>query len=296
MTKSNHLVMGLQGSGKTTFAAALWHLVDMGEVDTVLVKGTHSGDFRYLEEIAKDWAEGWQVQRTETRRVEPISVNLRHPGATDDIAVEFADLSGETYNNAFARRLVSAAFLELVHQMDGLLLFVSAERLLDGVTIADAAAQAPELAAPESDGDNEPEPEWIPDNTPRQVQLVDLVQILSAAPHGKSPSRIAVIVSAWDLAPTQSDPNAWLEKCMPLLNQLLRSHEDEIPYRVYGVSAQGGRIPKREKPNVESDRAVLLSHERPSTRIQVVGHGAGPHDLTHPIRWLSRMEPPDGNR
>ena len=69
MTKSTHLVMGLQGSGKTTFAAALWHLVDMGEVDTVLVKGTHTGDFRYLEEIAQDWAEGWQVQRTKTHRV-----------------------------------------------------------------------------------------------------------------------------------------------------------------------------------------------------------------------------------
>ena len=50
MTRSNHLVMGLHGSGKTTFAAALWYLVDMGEVDTVLVKGTHVGDFRYLEE------------------------------------------------------------------------------------------------------------------------------------------------------------------------------------------------------------------------------------------------------
>ena len=294
MTKSSHLVMGLQGSGKTTFAAALWHLVDMGEVDTVLVKGTHTGDFRYLEEIARDWAEGWQVQRTKTHRVEPIGINLRRRNSMDDIALEFADLSGERYEHAFARRLASAAFLDLVQQMDGLLLFVSAERIVDGVAIADAAAQAPELAGPESDGDDEPEAEWVPDKTPRQVQLVDLLQIVSAPPHGKRPSRIAVIVSAWDLSPTQSDPDAWLVERMPLLDQLLRSHEDEIPYRVYGVSAQGGRLPKKEEPNVESDRTELLGHTRPSTRIQVVGHGAGPHDLTHPIRWLSRLEPPDG--
>ena len=101
-------------------------------------------------------------------------------------------------------------------------------------------------------------------------------------------------MSAWDLSPNQSDPDAWLAERMPLLDQLLRAHQIEIPYRVYGVSAQGGRVPKRDKPNVESDRAELLSHTRPSTRIRIVGNGAGPHDLTHPIRWLSRLEPPDG--
>jgi len=294
MTATTHLVMGLQGSGKTTFAAALWHLIDMGEVDTVLVKGTHTGDFRYLEEIATDWAEGWQVQRTKTQRVEPININLRCRGSTNDVALSFADLSGETYKLAFARRLISSDFLNLVQGMDGLLLFVSAIRNVDGVTIADAAAQAPELASPENEGDHEPENEWDPESTPQQVQLVDLLQIVSTAPYGKRPSRIAVIVSAWDLSPDQCDPGAWLSERMPLLDQVLRCHAEEVPYRVYGVSAQGGRLPKREEPGVESDRAVLLGHDRPSTRIQVVGNGAGPHDLTHPIRWLSQLEPPDG--
>ena len=178
--------------------------------------------------------------------------------------------------------------------MDGLLLFVIADRFVDSVTIADAAAQIPEFAAPEYDGDHEPETEWDPDKTPQQVQLVDLLQIVSNPPHGKRPTRIAVIVSAWDLAPTQSDPTTWLSHRMPLLDQLLRAHACEIPYRVYGVSAQGGRLPKREEPDVASDRNELLGYARPSTRIRVVGHEAGQHDLTHPIRWLSGLEPRDG--
>ena len=293
MTTKSHLVMGLQESGKTTFAAALWHLVDMGEIDTVLVKGRHTGEFRYLEEIAQDWAEGWQVQRTDTNRVEPIRINLRHPGSTEDVALQFADLSGETYERAFETRLANSGFLELVQQMDGLLLFVSASRNVDGVTIAEVAARMPVLAAPEGDGDGEPEPEWTASGTPQQVRLVDLLQIISAPPQGKQPSRIAVIVSAWDLSPNP-DPETWLAERMPLLDQMLRSHERATPFRVYGVSAQGGRLPKKEMPNVDSDRAALLGHTRPSTRIQVVGHGAGPHDLTHPIRWLSQLEPRDG--
>jgi hypothetical protein len=285
--------MGLQESGKTTFAAALWHLVDMGEVDTALLKGRHAGEFRYLEEIAQDWAEGWQVQRTDTNRVEPIRINLRLPGSTDDIALEFADLSGETYERAFETRLVNASFLELVQQMDGLLLFVCAARTVDGVTIVEAAANMPALAAPEDDGEGEPEPEWVANKTPQQVRLVDVLQIICTSPQGKRPSRIAVIVSAWDLSPVRH-PDTWLAERMPLLDQMLRSHEDAVPFRVYGVSAQGGRLPKKEAPNVESDRSELLGHPRPSTRIQVVGHGAGAHDLTHPIRWLSQLEPPDG--
>jgi hypothetical protein len=50
-----HMIMGLQSSGKTTFAAALWYLIDSGEVPTVLTKGLHTGDHTYLEHIAGSW-------------------------------------------------------------------------------------------------------------------------------------------------------------------------------------------------------------------------------------------------
>jgi hypothetical protein len=293
MSTKTHLVMGLQASGKTTFAAALWYLVDMGEVETALLKGKHSGEFRYLEEIAQYWAEGWKVPRTDSNRVEHVRINLRHAGSETDVALEFADLSGETYERAFETRLAGAEFLELLQRMDGLLLFVSANRVVDGVTIADTAARMPALAVAEAESEAEPEREWSPTDTPHQVQLVDLLQIISQPPHGKRPGRVVVIISAWDLSP-EPDPDNWLSSRMPLLDQMLRAHQHDIPYRVYGVSAQGGCLPSKDQPGVESDRAELLMYALPSTRIRVVGHGAGPHDLTHPIRWLSLLEPPDG--
>jgi hypothetical protein len=293
MSTVRHLVMGLQASGKTTFAAALWHLIDTGETPTALLKGRHSGEFHYLEEIAQFWAEGWKVPRTDTNRIERVSVNLKHAGSRDDIVLEFADLSGETYERAFATRSSSAAFMELVQRMDGLLLFVSADRKIDGVTIADIATFMPELASAEEEDEIEPESAWNAITAPHQVQLVDLLQIISQAPLGKEPSRVAVIISAWDLSP-EPDPDFWLASRMPLLDQVLRANKDRIPFRVYGVSAQGGRLPSKEKPNSESDREKLLTHAKPSTRIRVVGHSAGEHDLTHPIRWLSSLEPSDG--
>ena len=66
MVEHRHVVIGFQGSGKTTYAAALWYLVDAREkqVTTVLSKGTHRGEFAYLETIADAWERGYQVKRT----------------------------------------------------------------------------------------------------------------------------------------------------------------------------------------------------------------------------------------
>ena len=41
-----YMVFGFQGSGKTTFAAALWHLVDSEEMATALIKGKHVGELQ----------------------------------------------------------------------------------------------------------------------------------------------------------------------------------------------------------------------------------------------------------
>jgi hypothetical protein len=161
------LVFGLQSSGKTTFAAALWHLLDSREVPTALAKGKHVGDFRYLEEIAQSWCEGWQVERTKMQQVEQVKINLLHPGSGTELVLEFADLSGEIFEEAFTTRLCPPIFVELVKDASGLLLFVSADRLLDDVTILDAFADEDvEQAGPEDDqGAKVP---WDPAKTPQE--------------------------------------------------------------------------------------------------------------------------------
>lgn len=59
MSDQEIMVLGFQASGKTTFAAALWHLVGSREInETALVMGKHNGDFRYLDEISGAWAGG----------------------------------------------------------------------------------------------------------------------------------------------------------------------------------------------------------------------------------------------
>jgi hypothetical protein len=283
---NRYLVFGFQASGKTTFAAALWHLVDSREVQTALAKGKHVGDFRYLEEIARLWCEGWQVERTKMQQVEEIKINVQHPGSGNELVLEFADLSGETFEKAFATRLCPPTFVDLVKDASGLLLFVSADRFLDDVTILDAfAGEEAEHAVEEDQGDETP---WDPAKTPLQVQIVDLLQALRLAPFVKRPFKVAVIVSAWDLA-AETSGAAWLEKKMPLLDQYLRNAEAAAEVRVYGVSAQGGQLPKKGEP-AGPDRDRLLALDRPSERIKIVGTDVGEHDLTAPLLWLSGLD------
>jgi hypothetical protein len=286
----NFLVFGVQDSGKTTFAAALWHLLDSREITTtVLIKGKHQGDFRYLEKISKLWSEGWKVERTKSDEVEDVKINLRHPPSGMEMVLEFTDLAGETLEKAFATRLCPPEFVDMVRRSNGMLLFVSALRFIDDVTILDALGEVEPNAHQEAEIDNETDdPPWDADSTPRQVRIVDLLQALRLDPFARPPFKIAVIVSAWDLTDEQN-ADAWLSKRLPLLDQFLKNGEIATEVRVYGVSAQGGPLSHRDQPPTP-ERDHLLAITPASKRIRIVGHDVGPHDLTHPVMWLSGLD------
>jgi hypothetical protein len=316
----NYLVFGLSGAGKSTFAAALWHLVDSREVPTVLAKGIHSGNFRYLEKIAQRWCDGWRLERTKSEEVEDVRINLRHDESEAEFSLEFRDIAGESLETAFTTRYCDPEFVNLAKEADGMLLFVSANYEMDDVTILDVKAQIgdddeeannddgddkddedeehdsdskPERAEAVSDGGQAvpsapADPPFEPAKVPLQVRLVDLLQSLRLDPFDKRPFRIVVIVSAWDLA-KEKTADEWVAKSMPLLDQFLRGGEIAVEMRMYGVSAQGGMFPRKGKGDDENRKRIMAIRPA-SKRIRVVGHGAGEHDLTHPVRWLSGLE------
>lgn len=284
-----HMAIGLQSSGKTTFAAALWYLVDSKEVQTLLSKGAHTGDFDYLEKISAEWSEVWQVPRTGIGQHEHIAMNLKDQRTGQDVVLRFVDLPGESYERAFATRLVNDHVVESFLDTTGLMLFVRADQPRDDVTLLDLAKMLQEDADEDKLlEETMAEATFDPAKTPRQVQLVDFLQSIQDEPLHLNIERVAVIISAWDKALPDTEPESWLKAKMPLLHQYLCNHDAEM--RVYGVSAQGGDVPDKKKGGGEAERKALLSFAKASERIKVVGHGAGSHDLTHPVRWLSGLE------
>jgi hypothetical protein len=86
---------------------------------------------------------------------------------------------------------------------------------------------------------------------------------------------IAVVIAAWDeAAQLNLAPPAWLNWRTPLLDQRLRANEEEVPFKVFGVSAQGGNL------HDEAVRQILASHieDRPLPK-----NGS---PLTAPLKWL----------
>jgi hypothetical protein len=289
---TNILSIGLPEVGKTTFLAALWHVTESGEVPTSLSLERISENAKHLNSIRSDWLRLEKVGRTIPGQEQPTTLWLRNDhGVVGEVL--FPDLSGESFEGAWAERHWTKEYNQLVSDADGLLVFVHPETLKEPFTIAEmqrmAEAAIPEeypVAANLQVDVEEPSPEasveeWSPLKAPTQVQLVDLLQFTEKTQRAKRPVRVAVIVSAWDLVrgdyPGEAGPSQWLKDRMSYLDQYLRSNFELFIVRVYGVSAQGGDLKK--------DRDALQNHARTSERILIDGPDCSAHDISEPVRW-----------
>lgn len=275
MAYHHQSIIGLPRSGKTTFLAALWHLIESGEVSTKIVLDKLVGDHSHLNTIVEAWRRCEEVPRTSRKSETHVAIHARAVDGDRPLQLNFPDLSGESFEQLFASRACERAFVESFAKPGGILLFINANRATDGIPLADLGQIEHVVPAGGSDKDRE----WIPDMVPEQVRLVDILQLLQRPPFERM-CRLAVIISAWDVLPNpKPKPAEWLAREMPLLHQFLRTNTDTFSSRVYGVSAQGG--------DVAGAGRMTLAQCNPSERICCVGPDADGHDLTQPILWLA---------
>jgi hypothetical protein len=301
-----HSILGLPRSGKTTYLAALWHLIGAGEAETKVVLDKLVGDHDYLDRIVDAWRRCEEVPRTSMAAEEKsLSIRVHERGRGTEAVLVFPDLSGESFERQFAHRTCSEEYVRNFDRDGGIVLFVNADRPNEGITLLDIASAIeevqPRLEPHVVQGDDtsppagqaaektlattqQPKPAanpWSPSFVPEQVRLVDLLQFLQLSPFARRKRRLAVIISAWDVVtPASLQPTEWLSREMPLLDQFLKNNPDSFEVRVYGVSAQGGDV---RGPA----RAELLKIPEPSLRIRCIGPNASVHDLTAPLVWLS---------
>lgn len=270
------VICGLPESGKTTFLAALWHLVTSREIPTRLRFGSlRDGDAAHLNALATRWRSAEVQDRTEVASKRLVAMNLV---ATDarPTRVTFPDLSGEVYRRMWEERECETGIAEILRGGSALLLFVHADRIQAPRWVVDETALTRELGLPVGGQEQVP---WHPRLAPTQVQIVDLLQMLRMPPLDIGPRRVVMMLSAWDrVAPEGRSPEAFLTERLPLLDQYLRQKADEWTWCVYGVSAQGG--------DFASEAERLRRIDTPSTRIRLIDGATESHDLTRPLEWL----------
>ncbi len=282
--RSRVLMVGLPQSGKTTFLAALWHIVQEVGVSSALRFRKLQGDSAYLNRIRQAWLSCKQLERTTIQNEQVVTLWL-HNQAGEEIELTIPDLSGEAFELQLRERRWSTEFDALVNNTNGVLLFVHPDAIRAGRRIDFAQKLQSQLrpsggAQPtmQSSAQAIPVP-WSHDQMPTQVQLVELIQFVAERCKSRDRLRVAVIISAWDLVESiVADPEEVVRKQMPLLWQFLYANTDSISHIVVGVSAQGG--------DIEKDCKALLEKDAPSLRINVVGLDSDAHDLSAPVSWL----------
>lgn len=281
INSSKMLILGLPSAGKTTFIAALWHVVSSGEVAEALVLDKLQPDRSHLNGIAKLWRECKELPRTTLDRERTITLNLRDPKSGSTHTISLPDASGEGFRRIFESRKWSPEFAQLVSDADSLLFFIHPSSLTGVYRIDEdiehmARTVNPKLQCdPEQSGGNiKP---WEPNLAAQQAKFVDLIQLIQSARDMRG-LRMGIIISAWDMIKPQNlQPHEWLRKQTPLLFQYLESHRVEFPYQIFGVSAQGDEL-----IHAETLREIV----QPSERTEVVFEGKSSHDITSPIRWI----------
>ena len=284
MTVHDIVVLGLPGSGKTTFLAALWHLLTSDEVKTQLnLASLKAGESAHLNEIAALWRRAKVQERTLHAGDRTVTMSLRN-GAASEFQLSFPDLAGESFQRMWEARECAPEVAASLRSAN-VLLFIHADKIKAPGWIADDTEDVEALGGlPGEPGKPVP---WNARMAPTQVKLVDLLQSLQAPPLETGARRVAIVLSAWDKAlGAGMSPDDYLTAHLPLLRQYL-SHglEKSWTVRVFGVSAQGGVYDETGKPPRE-DAQRIREMDVPSERITVVSAEGQSHDLTEPLQWL----------
>jgi hypothetical protein len=283
MSKKAVVALGLPASGKTTFLAALWHLVTNMKVEVRLsLVRLEAGEAAYLRAIAARWAQAKKQDRTFQSGNRTVTIALK-ADVGEEFDLTFPDIAGEAFAQMWEQRECTPAVAEAL-RATGVLLFIHADTIKAPGWIADDAAQSEGIGVAQHASDPVP---WDPQFAPTQVQLVDMLSCLQASPLDVGTRRLAVVLSAWDkVEAEEATPERFLELHLPLLHQYLTHGLGEgWALSIFGVSAQGADYDDVDSaPSDDAER--MREMDVPSKRIKVVVGGSTSHDLTEPLYWL----------
>lgn len=283
------MMIGFPETGKTTFLAALWYVVNNpDEVPTALGLKKLQGDDTYLNRIMDKWVSYQKVDRTKPSSENIVSMKLVDRNDKESIQVFFPDVSGERFRQQVEERQCKKDYFLEVQQAFGALLFIHSGNIVRPNRI-DEAETLEQIIGKQSDNEesssNKLSP-WKPSLMPTQVKLVELLQFILDIANIRKPFNLVIILSAWDLVCEHTNSQKdFFEKRLPLLDQFLKTNHEVLTTKIYGISAQGVSFEDEAACHKLAEKSLA-----PSERIIVKSEDVKSHDITAPVKWLMGIE------
>lgn len=293
------LIVGMPESGKSTYIGALRHILVAKEVETELELTMLADDEVHLNRLEGEWLSCKAMERTKTSNEAWVEFNVRDRSTGVEGRMIIPDLRGENFERPAAVGGCPKDLHQALVSSDGILLFTNANREEDMLLIddfgdlpedddgedeaadglGDGAFAEEAITTPADEPADRDETKFRPEDMAEEVKIVEFLQMANRRPLYPKSRKLALIASAWDVVEAEGiTPEKWLAQKRPMLDQFLVNNADLWELRVYGVSAQGGRLPER--------KAEFEKMTNQSERVRIIGHGASLHDLSVPLRWL----------
>ena len=272
------LIVGLPEAGKTSFILAVDDLLQQPQTAESLRSYGLADDRSYLERFKAVYRRGEKLKKTERNlQGPPPELLFEDPISGQNGRLFLPDVSGEVFQDQWVDRKWEISYKHDLNGLGGLLLFVRADVPATNQEILGELTKLPideRKAIP-----------WDPKKASPQVQLVEVLQFIATRGSLSSPLKIAVLISAWDtvLKPGNlqpKEPEPFMAREWPLLDQYLRTNERSFTTRIYGVSALGGT----------EEELKTLNDIPPQERVRIFYGNQVSRNLTLPLQWLMNGE------
>jgi len=269
MNNKLNVMIGFPNTGKTTFIAAIWKYLKDTKNDNFELD-SYPSNREYLEHLVESWLQCKQVARTITGKYEKVNFTIKTNNGLIDIIIP--DISGESYKKIFFSREIEKNLFSNLSEATGLIVFINSQ--LEDINTHNRSGGSD--TSEKGERNISKVPPFLAEDTPLRIQLVDVLQ--SILDINRNITKIAVVISAWDLIDDNITPDKWVQNNISFLYNFIKNNF--LNYRYYGISAQGG--------DYQEKKEELLSMDSPIDRIIVFDDNSRSNDITLPLKYLNK--------